>query len=91
MLDANVAVSAAALLASPQAIITNDSSSVLVGSSMVLSGEMKTGDALALMQRDTRHLAKRQLTWFRGDTSVRWFHPEAREEILICAKQFLFG
>jgi tRNA dimethylallyltransferase len=58
---------------------------------MVLSGELKTGDALALMQRDTRHLAKRQLTWFRGDTSVRWFHPEAREEILICAKQFLFG
>jgi len=28
-----------------------------------------------LLRRDTRRYAKRQLTWFRADPAVRWFHP----------------
>jgi tRNA dimethylallyltransferase len=32
--------------------------------------------ALDDMARQTRHLAKRQLTWFRGDPSVRWHEAE---------------
>jgi tRNA A37 N6-isopentenylltransferase MiaA len=28
------------------------------------------------MKRDTRHLAKRQLTWFRADREIKWFHPQ---------------
>lgn len=46
-------------------------------------------DALALMKRDTRHLAKRQLTWFRKQVGTRWFHPESRNEIFETAKNFL--
>ena len=41
------------------------------------------------MKRDTRHLAKRQLTWFRGLAEVRWFHPDARSAIRAVAEEFL--
>jgi tRNA dimethylallyltransferase len=30
-------------------------------------------DVIRIIQRDTRHYAKRQLTWFRKQPSVRWF------------------
>lgn len=57
---------------------------------LYLSGEMGLEDALCLMQRDTRRLAKRQLTWFRADKEIRWFHPEKeRDKILDAAKDFL--
>jgi tRNA dimethylallyltransferase len=39
----------------------------------VLQGELTLGGALTLMKKDTRHLAKRQLTWFRQDREIRWF------------------
>jgi tRNA dimethylallyltransferase len=42
----------------------------------VVRGEMSLEEALGEMKQETRHLAKRQLTWFRGDAEVRWFHPE---------------
>lgn len=58
---------------------------------LYLSGAMSLGEAVSLMQRDTRHLAKRQLTWFRADKEIRWFHPEReRQEILQAVKEF-FG
>jgi tRNA dimethylallyltransferase len=43
---------------------------------LFLSGTMSVDEAVLLMKRDTRRLAKRQLTWFRGDKNVQWFHPE---------------
>ncbi len=50
---------------------------------LYLTGAMTLEEALSLMQRDTRHLAKRQLTWFRADNGIRWFHPERdKKEIL---------
>ncbi len=57
---------------------------------LYLSGAMSLEEALCLMQRDTRHLAKRQLTWFRADKEIRWFHPERdREKIIGIAREFL--
>ncbi|MCR4312107.1 MAG: tRNA (adenosine(37)-N6)-dimethylallyltransferase MiaA [Candidatus Uhrbacteria bacterium] len=35
-------------------------------------GKMKLRDALARMKYDTRHYAKRQETWFKGDERVVW-------------------
>jgi len=32
------------------------------------------------MKQETRRLAKRQLTWFRSDSQIRWFHPETQEQ-----------
>lgn len=43
---------------------------------LILSGEMERKEAVRLMKRDTRHYAKRQLTWFRSEPGVAWFDPE---------------
>ena len=57
---------------------------------LYLSGAMSLENALSLMQRDTRHLAKRQLTWFRSDNEILWFHPEReKDKIPATVKQFL--
>ena len=51
---------------------------------------MTLAAAVELMKRDTRRLAKRQLTWFRGDHEIRWFHPEVhREDIARAVENFL--
>ncbi len=41
-----------------------------------LRGEMTLFDANALAKRDTRRLAKRQLTWFRREPDIVWLDPE---------------
>lgn len=57
---------------------------------LYLAGVMSLDDALTLMKRDTRRLAKRQLTWFRRDKEIRWFHPgKDRDKIMQLAKEFL--
>jgi len=38
-----------------------------------LSGEYDRAEALRLLQRDTRHFAKRQLTWFRKEPGLQWW------------------
>lgn len=37
-----------------------------------LEGYMKLRDAIEVLKRDTRHYAKRQLTWFRRDERIEW-------------------
>lgn len=55
-----------------------------------LQGQMTLKEAVFLMKRDTRRLAKRQLTWFRGDSEIRWFHPGAeRAKIRNIVQKFL--
>jgi tRNA dimethylallyltransferase len=55
----------------------------------VVQGQQDLADALEEMKQETRRLAKRQLTWFRADREVHWFHPEQRSEIIEAAKRFL--
>ena len=55
----------------------------------VLTGVQKLPDALEEMKQETRHLARRQLTWFRGDREVFWYHPSQRQEILKTVNGFL--
>jgi tRNA dimethylallyltransferase len=38
-------------------------------------------NALDLINRDTWHYAKRQLTWFAADKEINWFKPDSFEEI----------
>lgn len=38
-----------------------------------LAGEYDRAEALRLLKRDTRHFAKRQLTWFRKEPGLRWY------------------
>lgn len=45
-------------------------------------GSITLDEAIELIKRNSRHYAKRQLTWFRRDTSIGWFAPERIEEII---------
>lgn len=38
--------------------------------------------AIELIKRNTRRYARKQLTWFRNDPEITWFHPEKTEEII---------
>lgn len=38
-----------------------------------LSGDYDRAEALRLLKRDTRHFAKRQLTWFRKEPGLQWW------------------
>ena len=39
-------------------------------------------EAIERMKGNTRRYARKQLTWFKRDDSVRWFHPKDEEQIL---------
>ena len=39
-----------------------------------LEGEYSLEKAVEILKRDTRHFAKRQLTWFRREKDVIWIH-----------------
>ena len=39
-----------------------------------LDGNMTLEEAVYILKRDTRHFAKRQLTWFRREESVSWIN-----------------
>lgn len=45
-------------------------------------GRTTYDEAVELIKRNSRRYAKRQLTWFRRDPEIRWFGPEADEEII---------
>ncbi|HOZ31176.1 MAG TPA: tRNA (adenosine(37)-N6)-dimethylallyltransferase MiaA [Bacteroidales bacterium] len=50
---------------------------------MVLNNEIKLQDAIELIKRNTRHYARRQITWFKRYNDVVWFTPEQKNEIIV--------
>jgi tRNA dimethylallyltransferase len=55
----------------------------------ILEGEWDLDKAIKQLQTDTRRYAKRQLTWFGGDSQMLWYGPEEKESILKRIKHFL--
>lgn len=47
-----------------------------------LDGEWPLAMALERIRKNTRVYAKKQLTWFKRDASIRWFNPDEIEHIL---------
>ncbi|HQV05421.1 MAG: tRNA (adenosine(37)-N6)-dimethylallyltransferase MiaA [Chitinophagaceae bacterium] len=47
-----------------------------------LDNKMSLDEAIERIKISTRQYAKRQLTWFRKDKEIRWFHPEQIKEML---------
>ena len=39
-------------------------------------------EAVERIKGNTRRYARKQLTWFKRDPEVRWFHPHQQEDIL---------
>jgi len=37
--------------------------------------------AITNIKTNTRRYAKRQLTWFKNDDLIKWFHPDETEKI----------
>jgi tRNA dimethylallyltransferase len=47
-----------------------------------LEGKYNREEAVRLLKRNSRRYAKRQLTWFKKDSDIRWFNPENEADIL---------
>lgn len=45
-------------------------------------GNCTEEDAIFRIQCDSRKYCRKQLTWFRRDSQIRWFHPDNIEEII---------
>ncbi|MEA2014779.1 MAG: tRNA dimethylallyltransferase, partial [Thermodesulfobacteriota bacterium] len=41
-----------------------------------IRGDQTEQDMVRLIKRDTRHYARRQLTWFKRDPDIKWFAPQ---------------
>ena len=54
-----------------------------------LRGNLALEEALRSMQRDTRHYARRQMTWFRGEAAIEWFHPAGADAVKARVRAFL--
>jgi len=46
-----------------------------------LHGEYDWQEAVRLVKRNSRRYAKRQMTWFRKDENIKWFHPNEYNNI----------
>ncbi len=45
-------------------------------------GDYDREEAIRLVKRNSRHYAKHQLSWFRRDKEIKWFHPDEIEKII---------
>ena len=45
-------------------------------------GNISLEKAIELIKRNSRRYAKRQLSWFRRDEEIEWFHPDQEKEVL---------
>lgn len=45
-------------------------------------GEWSLDLAIEKIKRNSRVYARKQMTWFKRDTEIKWFHPEKETEIL---------
>lgn len=45
-------------------------------------GEMSLPEAIEKIKRNTRVYAKKQMTWFKKDDRIAWFHPDRHDEII---------
>ncbi|MEQ9423835.1 MAG: tRNA (adenosine(37)-N6)-dimethylallyltransferase MiaA [Cyclobacteriaceae bacterium] len=47
-----------------------------------LDGDYDYEEAIRLLKRNSRRYAKRQMTWFKKDKSVKWFDPNNQHQII---------
>lgn len=45
-------------------------------------GKRNMDETIELIKRNTRHYARRQLTWFKKNPSIRWFHPDEFDQMI---------
>ena len=54
-----------------------------------IDGRWPLEEAVERIKGNTRRYVRKQLTWFKKDESIRWFHPDETETIIkyICGKK----
>jgi tRNA dimethylallyltransferase len=45
-------------------------------------GSISFEKAIELVKRDSRHYAKKQISWFGRDKDLTWFHPEKKADVI---------
>ena len=53
-----------------------------------LDGRWPLEEAVERIKGNTRRYARKQLTWFKRDQQMRWFHPEDQESIMNYISQY---
>lgn len=54
-----------------------------------LDGEISLGEAVEKLKQETRHYAKRQLTWFRRDKNINWIEADKCDDIFTKACEII--
>ncbi|MEN8245663.1 MAG: tRNA dimethylallyltransferase [Thermodesulfobacteriota bacterium] len=54
-----------------------------------LNGELNWDEALRTLKRDTRHYAKRQMTWIKADPEIVWLAPDWIDEAVTMGRRFI--
>lgn len=49
---------------------------------MYLDGECSLDFAIEKIKQNSRIYSRKQMTWFKRDTDIHWFHPDDKDEIL---------
>ncbi|HPW70193.1 MAG TPA: tRNA (adenosine(37)-N6)-dimethylallyltransferase MiaA [Bacteroides graminisolvens] len=52
-----------------------------------LDGEWELPFAIDKIKQNSRIYSRKQMTWFKRDEEIRWFHPNQKEDILTYIKQ----
>lgn len=54
-----------------------------------LEGKCPIDFAISKIQQNSRNYAKKQMTWFKRDKDIQWFHPSEKSEIIEYIKDHL--
>lgn len=52
-----------------------------------MKGKWTLHEAVERIKGNTRRYARKQLTWYKKDDQIRWFHPDDKEEIISYIEQ----
>ena len=58
---------------------------------MYLDGEWSLDFAIEKIKQNSRIYSRKQMTWFKRDTDIHWFHPDDQDEILQFVRQHAQG
>ena len=47
-----------------------------------LDGTWTLEEAVERIKGNTRRYARKQLTWYKKDEKIRWFHPDEKDKII---------
>lgn len=56
-----------------------------------LDGLLSLEEAVEVIKTETRHYAKRQMTWFRKNKKINWFKPSEQKTIFNCIETWLLN